>query len=220
MMRCEIPWWKNSVGEAEAHQAAAAIVHAHVTMGPLVGQLEEKIAEALGGPYAVATPSGTAALVLALMAVGVRPGDEVIVPNRTFIATAHAALLLGARVVLADVREDLPLMDTAALPGKITSRTKVVMPVHLNGRSVDMEAVNRLAAQHGLYVVEDACQALLSRNAGGFLGTQSHVGCFSLGITKLVASGFGGVAVTRDRTLWERMRLLRNQGLVDTLTCE
>jgi dTDP-4-amino-4,6-dideoxygalactose transaminase len=122
--------------------------------------------------------------------------------------------------VLADVRQDLPLLDVDALEEKITSRTKVIVAVHLNGRSVAMQELNELAKQRGIFVMEDACQALFSRNEAGYLGTQSSIGCYSLGITKLVSSGYGGIAVTRDAALYDRMRLLRNQGLEDTLTCE
>jgi dTDP-4-amino-4,6-dideoxygalactose transaminase len=208
------------MGEHAARAAAAAIRDAHVTMGPIVERLEAGIAEALGAPHVVAAPSGSAALALAYMALGVKAGDEVIVPNRTFIATAHAAMLLGARVVLADVGNDRPLLDAESLRRAITPRTRLVVPVHLNGCSVRMDAVNRLAAEHGFDVVEDACQALFSRNAAGFLGTQSRIGCYSLGITKLVSSGIGGLAVTSEDDLAARMRLLRNQGMADTFTCE
>jgi dTDP-4-amino-4,6-dideoxygalactose transaminase len=220
MIRREIPWWKTSMGERESEVAHAAITAANVTMGPIVPQLERAIGDELGIPYVLATSSGSGALVMSLMALGVGPGDEVIVPNRTFIATANAVLLLGARVVLADVRPDLPLLDIDCLAKKITPRTKVIVAVHLNGRSVAMQELNRLAEQHGISVIEDACQAMFSRNESGYLGTQSRIGCYSLGITKLISSGYGGVAVTRDVLLYERMKLLRNQGLEDTLTCE
>lgn len=216
----QIPWWMNAMGERESSGAYEAIAAANVTMGPIVPQLENAIATQLDIPFALATPSGSAALVLSLMGLGVGPGDEVIVPNRTFIATANAVLLLGARVVLADVRSDLPLLDVDALASKITPRTKAIIAVHLNGRSVAMEPLNDIAKQRGIHLIEDACQAMFSQNTAGYLGTQSLVGCYSLGITKLISSGYGGVAVTRDSELYDRMRLLRNQGLEDTLTCE
>jgi perosamine synthetase len=211
----EIPWWKTAVGEQEAHAAASAIMSSNITMGPSVARLERSIAEAVEVPYAVATPSGSAALVLSLMTLGVGPGDEVIVPNRTFIGTANAVLLLGARVVLAPVRTDVPLLDADSVQSRLTSRTKAIIAVHLNGASADMQRLNDIAKPHGVPVVEDACQAMFSRNQAGYLGTQSHVGCYSLGVTKLISCGFGGIVVTRDSRLHKRMIRMRNQGLED-----
>ena len=216
-LELQIPWWKTSLGEQEAHAAASSIAKENITMGPTVSRLEQSIAETLDVPHAVATPSGSASLTLALMGIGVGPGDEVIVPNRTFIGTANAALLLGARVVLAPVREDVPLLDVDSLASRITPRTKAIIVVHLNGASADMHRLNDMAKQHGVHLVEDACQAMFSRNRAGYLGTQSRVGCYSLGVTKLISSGFGGIAVTRDTRLYHRMIRMRNQGLDGSL---
>ncbi len=152
------------------------------------------------------------------MALKVGPGDEVIVPNRTWVATAHAAILLGAKVVLVDCLPDIPAMDIAELESKITPRTKAILPVHLNGRAVNMDELNRIARKHKLAVVEDACQALFSKNAAGYLGTQSDIGCFSLGVSKLISTGQGGIAVTRSREIYEQLKLVRNHGVVDNFT--
>lgn len=217
MSEREIPWWKSSMCDEEACAAASAIRTANVTMGPNVSRLERSFAEALDTAYVVATPSGSAALTLSLMGLGVGPGDEVIVPNRTFIGTANAVMLLGARVILAPVCADSPQIDVDSLADRITPRTKAIIAVHLNGVSADMRRLNDIAKQHGVHLVEDACQAMFSRNAAGYLGTQSRVGCFSLGVTKLVSSGFGGLAVTRDIRLYQRMIRMRNQGLDDSL---
>ena len=212
-----VSWWRTSFPEEEIQSISDAISNEHVSQGPVTLQFEEQFAKAMDVPYAVATTSGSVALLMALMALGIGPEDEVIVPNRTWIATAHAPLLLGAKVVLVDVQPDTPLMDAASITDKITPRTKAIMPVHLNGRAVEMDEVSRVARDHGLFVIEDACQAMFSENAEGFLGAQSDVGCFSLGVTKLISTGQGGLLITRSEDIYNRLKLIRNNGVVDTL---
>lgn len=153
----------------------------------------------------------------ALLACGIGPGDEVIVPNRTWIATAHAVVLVGAKPVFVDCQRDLPIIDTDGIEPLITSRTRAIMPVHLNGRSADMNAIHNIARKHGLRVVEDAAQALCSRNEAGFLGTQSDVGCFSLSVTKIITTGQGGLIVTRDEALAKRLVSIRTHGITDVI---
>ena len=211
----KIPWWRTSFGEDEARSLAASISAEHISQGPVTAEFERRIGEALDVPYAVVTTSGSVALLMALMALGIGRGDEVIVPNRTWIATAHAAMMLGAEVVLVDVLAELPVMDMSRVREKITSRTKAIMPVHLDGRAVDMDAIHEVSEEHGLKVVEDACQAFFSRNGAGFLGTRSDAGCFSLGVTKLISTGQGGVVVTRDEETYEKLKMVRNNGVVD-----
>lgn len=212
----EIRWWHTSFGQEEIQKIAESITAEHVSQGPVTEEFEAEFARALSVPYAVATTSGSVALLMSLMAVGIGRDDEVIVPNRTFIAAAHAAMLLGAKIVLVDVMPDIPVMDISQLRKKITSRTKAIIPVHLNGRSNDMAQIQVVAAEHGLAVVEDACQALFSRNAAGYLGTQSDAGCFSLGVTKLISTGQGGMVVTNNEETYERLKLVRNHGVADT----
>lgn len=214
----KISWWKTSFGEEELAAVRQAVNNEHISQGPVTAELESKIAEKIGVPYAIVTTSGSVALLLALMALGIGRDDEVIVPNRTWIATAHAAVLLGAKVVLIDSLPDIPSLDVARVREKITPRTKAIIPVHLNGRAVDMASVNNLAKEFGLVVVEDACQAFFSRNSAGFLGTQSDAGCFSLGVSKLISTGQGGMIVTKDQATYEKLKLIRNHGVVDNFT--
>ena len=212
----EIRWWHTSFGQEEIAKIAESINAEHVSQGPVTEEFEAEFAKALNVPYAVATTSGSVALMMSMMALGIGRGDEVIVPNRTFIAAAHAAMLLGAEIVLVDVMPELPVMDIEQLRRKITPRTKAIVPVHLNGRSNDMVQIQEVAREHGLVIVEDACQALFSRNAAGFLGTQSDAGCFSLGVTKLISTGQGGVVVTGSEETYEKLKLVRNHGVADT----
>jgi dTDP-4-amino-4,6-dideoxygalactose transaminase len=213
----KISWWRTGVGEEEIANVVESIRAEHISGGPVTDQLEAAIGDTLGVPYVVCTTSGSMALTLALMTLGVGPGDEVIVPNRTFMATAHAALMLSASVRLVDVLPDIPALDVSQVEAAITPATKAIIPVHLNGRAVDMAAVNAIAKRHGIAVVEDTAQAMLSKGPNGWLGTQSDLGCFSLGMTKLLSTGQGGFVVTSNETLYTRMRRVQNHGVVDTL---
>jgi len=211
-----MPWWRVDFGDEAVKAAHDAVAQRRMTMGPLTKAFEERVAKLLGVPYVVATASGTAALSLALIEAGIKSGDEVIVPNRTWIATAHAAYLLGANVVLVDVEPDRPIMDIKAFEAAITPRTKAVIPVHLNGRAADMQEINMIAQEHGIAVIEDACQALFSKNAKGeFLGCDSRAGCFSLSIGKAISSGQGGFVVTRDVEVARRLTMARTHGTSD-----
>ena len=150
-----VSWWRTNFGEDEIRRVVEAIQQEHLSMGPVTAEFERCVAETIDVSYFVATTSGSMAILMALIAAGVGPGDEVIVPNRTWIATAHAPLLLGANPVLIDVR------------------------------SVNMREVTRIADRNGVIVVEDAAQAFGSRNADGWIGTQSFARCFSLSIAKI-----------------------------------
>lgn len=211
-----ISWWRTQFGAEELASIENAIADENISMGYVTAQFEKELAAALDVPYAVAVTSGSMALLLAMVALGVEKDDEVIIPNRTFIATAHAALLVGAKVVLVDTKAANSNIDASQIEAKITTRTKAIIPVHLNGRSCDMGEINRIAAKYKLAVIEDAAQAIFSRCADGCLGTLGDVGCFSLGMTKLISSGQGGLVVTRDRETYEKLTLVRNHGVVDT----
>jgi len=209
----KISWWRTSFGEEEIQRIADSIRGECVSQGKVTAEFEQKLAEFLEVEHVVAVSSGSVALLMALMAVGVQPGDEVIIPNRTWIATAHAVHLLGGKVILVDVEADRPIIDVIQIEKVITPRTKAIMPVHMNGRSADMREIKKIALKHGLSVVEDAAQAIASRNADGYLGTQSDIGCFSLSVAKTIATGQGGFAVTNDNQLAKQMRAIRTHGV-------
>ncbi len=186
-------------------------------MGAVTAELEAEICRHLDVPYAVATTSGSVALTMAMLVLDIGPGDEVIVPTRTFIATAHAASLLGAKVVLVDCVAGSPNLDVDQVAAHITSRTKAIVPVHLNGRAVDAR-VFEIAGRHGIALVEDAAQALYSRTPEGYLGTFGAIGCFSFGMVKLASTGQGGALVTRDESLYRRLLAIRNHGVRDVVS--
>lgn len=208
-----ISWWRTEVGEPEIARMAAAIRNEHLSQGPVVSEFEALLAETLGVRHVVMTPSGSGALLMAMLASGVGPGDEIIVPAYTWIATAHAGHLLGARIVLADIEADRPILDIADVERRITSRTKVIIPVHLNGRAANMRALQTLADKHGIMIIEDACQALFSQTENRLLGTIGSIGCFSLGVTKLITTGQGGFVVTNDDKIYEKMNAIRTHGV-------
>lgn len=213
----EINWWRIVFGEEEKQLISRAINNECISQGLVTAEFERKIGQVLGMPYVVATTSGSTAMLMALIAAGIKPGDEVIVPNRTWIATAHAPALLGAKVVFVDVEKYCPLIDVDKIGEKITKRTKVIMPVHLNGRSADMRAINIVASKYGLIVIEDAAQAFCSKNRDGLLGTQSFAGCFSLSIAKIISTGQGGFIVTKNKKVYDRLKLIRTHGVYDLI---
>jgi len=213
-----INWWKTELGDAESLAAAQAIKDKHLSSGPVVAEFENKFANLLNVKHAVACPSGTMALVMSMIAHDIEAGDEVIVPCNTWIATAHAAMLVGAKVRLVDVLSDRTIIDYEKIEEKITPNTKAIIPVHLNGRAANIKEINNIASKYNIAVIEDACQAMLSKNEHGFLGTQSFTGCFSLGVTKLITTGQGGMVVTNDREMYEKLLLVRNNGMESILT--
>src|SRR5262249_35625162 len=153
-----LSWWEPAFGPEEAEAVAAVIRRGFVNEGPVTGTFTTRVAEMLGVKHVLATCSGTAALYLALKACGVRPGDEVIVPDLTFIATANAVALAGARPVLVDICPHNLNMDPRGVAGAITQRTRAIVPVHINGRGADMDALGQIARAHGLALIEDAAQ--------------------------------------------------------------
>lgn len=184
----------------------------HVAQGPMVERLEEGFAELAGTRHAVAVSSGTTALVAAVEALELGSGDEVVTSPLTFVATVNAILEAGATVRFADVSLADALLDVEALGAAVGERTRAVMPVHLYGQPVDMEAVAALAAERGVAVIEDAAQAHGARVGERPVGSYG-VGCFSLYATKNLTTGEGGVLTTDDDSHADRLRLLRNQGM-------
>ncbi len=208
-----IPWWYTEFGEAEKAELLSAFDDKHLTLGSRGAEFEKQFSRMLEVPYAVVTNSGTAALTMALLAVGVEPGDEVIVPDLTWIATVQAAAILGARAILVDCLPELPLMDPVDVKRKITPRTKAIIPVHYNGRPCQMDELLEIAHDAGIALIEDACKALASKTSKGYLGTLGTLGCYSLGMVSLVSTCYGGVVVTREEKLYQKLKLIRDHGV-------
>jgi dTDP-3-amino-3,4,6-trideoxy-alpha-D-glucose transaminase len=183
------------------------------TLGPELERFEGAFAEFCGTEYALGVSSGTAALELALRGLGIGPGDEVIVPTYSFIATAEAVSTVGATPVIVDVDEDTALITAEIVAAALTPRTRCVIPVHLFGRTVEMDPLLELCRARGIAVVEDACQAHGALYRGRPVGSLGDAGCFSFYPTKNLGGwGDGGAFVSNDSELTARVRLLRSHG--------
>jgi perosamine synthetase len=178
--------------------------------GPFIGKFEEDFARFIGVKHAVTASSGTSALHLCLAALGIGPGDEVIVPAFTMIASVDAVLYVGAKPVFIDSDPETYNMDVAQLPGKITGKTKAIMPVHIYGHSVDMDPVLAIARKHGLAVIEDAAEAHGATYKGRLCGSMGTINAFSFYANKIVTTGEGGMVTTNDDRLAERVRTLKD----------
>jgi len=198
----------------EIEQAIQGVMErADFALGQDVACFEEEFADFCGTRYAVGVDNGLSALELSLRALGVGPGDEVIVPANTFIATAAAASFAGARPVLVDVDPTTCNIDPKAIEAAITPQTRAIIPVHLYGLPAEMDAIMDLAEEYDLHVVEDACQAHGASYKGQRVGSLGHTGAFSFYPTKnLGGCGDGGIVVTDDEEVAERIRAMRNCG--------
>jgi UDP-4-amino-4,6-dideoxy-N-acetyl-beta-L-altrosamine transaminase len=219
-----LPYGRHLVEEDDIAAVTAVLRGNHLTSGPAVDAFENALATRVGARHAASCTSATAGLHLAAMALGLRPGDRVIVPALTFLATANAARYVGGEVVFADVDQSTGLMGAAELEAALARagdpRPVAVFPVHLNGQCADMSVLGRVARAHGLKVVEDACHALGGSHRHGDRDSTvgdcaySDLAVFSFHPVKTVAMGEGGAVTTNDSELHERVRRLRNHGMV------
>jgi dTDP-4-amino-4,6-dideoxygalactose transaminase len=207
-----IPISRPQIGPEEEEAVLRALRSGRLAQGPEVEAFEREIAALCETPHAIACANGTAALHLALMALGIGPGDEVIVPALTFAASANAVLACGARPLFCDVREDTFCIDPSDAERRIGRATRAIMPVHLYGQVADMNEVSELARAHGLVVVEDACQSIGARYRGRRAGSFATA-AFSLYATKNLTTGEGGMVTAQTDEIAERLRLLRNHGM-------
>jgi dTDP-4-amino-4,6-dideoxygalactose transaminase len=176
-----------------------------------VYSLEQEFAELLGAKHSLALTSGSAALTVALLALGIKPGDEVIVPAYTYVATFSAIIFSGATPILAEIDESLNL-DPNDIETRITPKTKAILPVHMLGNPADLDVIKKIAQKHNLYIVEDACQATGASYKGKRLGTIGDIGAFSLNVFKTITAGDGGLIATNNSDLYTKAFALHDQG--------
>ena len=216
MTQAFLPFALPEIGDEEIAEVVDTLRSGWVTTGPKAKRFEQAFADFLGEPslHAVAVNSATAGLHLALEALGIGPGDEVITTTHTFTATAEVVRYLGADVVLADIDPTTLNIDPAAVERAITPRTKALIPVHYAGLAADMPALIALARRHGLKVVEDAAHALPTTCGGRLVGTlESDATVFSFYANKTITTGEGGMLVTRDAALARRAQVMRLHGM-------
>ncbi len=213
-MAWDVPLFDLDFGEAEERAALDVLRSRWLTQGEKVAEFERAFAAAVGAKFAVAVSSCTAGLHLAAHALGLGPGDEVILPSLTFVATANTIAQTGASPVFADVEsEDRPLLDAADVARKITPRTRAVMAVHYAGWPCDMTALTELARSRNLHLVEDCAHAPLAAWQGRRVGTFGAAGVFSFFSNKNLSTGEGGMIVTDDEALARRFAWLRSHGM-------
>lgn len=201
-----------NVGALEKRYLCRAIDEGYVsTAGPFVPRFEDAFASYLRLPCAVSTQSGTAALHSVLHELGIGPGDEVIVPVMTFIATVNPVMQTGARPVFVDVDPETWNIDPSAIERAVTRRTRAIIPVHLYGNPCDMSAITGIARRHGLKVIEDAAESLGALYKGRFTGTWGDFGCFSFNGNKVITTGGGGMVVGKSVKQLKHIKFLVNQ---------
>src|SRR5262245_60915355 len=214
-----IPFNLPEIGKEEIDEVVDTLKTGWITTGPKTAQFEREFKEYVKAPYALAVNSATSGMHLALVALGIGPGDEVITTPMTFCATVNVILETGATPVLADIREDGNI-DPASIAEKITTRTRAILPVHIGGLPCDMDAIWAIAREKGLYVVEDAAHAIGTNYKGYPIGAgnpakgyRSDVVCFSFYATKNLTTGEGGMVVTHDQELYDKMKVLCLHGI-------
>ncbi len=209
-----IPIAEPSFDEAEIANVTQAIRAGWISSkGKFIPEFEEKFSSWCNVKHGIATSNGTTALHLALAALNIGPGDEVIVPTLTFAATANVVIYTGAKPVLVDSHPDYWCMDPAAVEAAVTPRTRVIMPVHLYGHPCDMGPIQNIARKHNLLIVEDAAESHGAEYKGRKVGSFGIISCFSFYGNKIITTGEGGMCLTDDEALAARMRILRDHGM-------
>jgi len=210
-----INWNEPRFGEEELREIKEVLDNAYVNEGPKSKELENKLKDYLGVKHVILTTNATAALFLAVKADAIikdKKDFEVIVPDLTMFATATAVSWGGGRPVFVDVEEERGTIDIDKIENKITDKTIAIIPVHMIGRSADIERLQEIAEKHNLSIIEDAAGALGSKSEGKYLGTSGEVGCFSLQSNKIITCGQGGIIVTNNDRYYEEIRRLRDFG--------
>lgn len=209
MIKLAVP----DIGEEELKEVENVLKSKYLVQGDKVEELEKLVKDFLGVKHVVAVSSGTAALHLALYAMDIKAGDEVIVPDFTFPATSNVVELLGASTKFVDIELDSLCMDVSKIESEITESTKAIIPVHEFGQCTDMDSLISIARKYNLKVIEDAACALGAEYKNRKAGTIGDIGCFSLHPRKAITTGEGGIIVTNDTKIAERLKILRNHGL-------
>ena len=211
----KVPQFSPWLGQAEIKAVAQAIKDNWITEGPKSKLFSQKLLQLIGSRYGVFAPNGTLALYLALKAIGIKPGDHVLVPDFTFIASATSVEMLGAKPIFVDVNRNNFQIDLSHAAKRLTKQTKAIMPVHIYGTVANMDQVVKFAKKHKLMIIEDAAQAMGVHWKKKHAGTFGEIGCFSFFADKTITTAEGGFIVTNKKKIYQRLLYLRNQGRID-----
>lgn len=208
------PW----IGKEEIQEVTRVLESGWITEANKTREFERLIGEYVGSKHVSIVTNGTVSLTIALLALGIKKGDEVIVPDFTMVATPNAVVLAGAKPILVDIKKETLCIDEKEIESKITSRTKCIITVALNGRSPDFDYIQKIATKHKLFIIEDAAQALGSFYKGKHIGTWGDIGSFSFSTPKVITTGQGGAVVTDRKDLYEKIIRLKDFGRLDRNT--
>ena len=201
------------IEQPEIDEVVATLRSGWLGKGPKTYKFEGMFKKYIGSRFAIALNSCTAALHLSLLAIEINPGDEVIVPSMTFASTANVVILVGGKPIFVDCEKDTMNIEPKDIERKITSKTKAIIPVHFAGRPCDMNRIMKIARKHKLQVIEDCAHAFGAQYMGKKVGTIGDIGCFSFYVTKNITTGEGGMVVTNNRDLANKINILASQGL-------
>lgn len=214
----KILWWKCGINLKDYYNTKKAYIRNWPNEGVYAKKLEKKIASLLKVKYAVTCSNGTSAIYLALKSLGIGQGDEVLLPNITFPATANAVLMTGAKIVLVDINSHEPSLSLKDLNKKITKKTKALIVVHISGRSANIEEIVKFTKKKKIFLIEDAAEALFSKHENFFLGSFGDFGCYSLSPNKIITSGQGGIVIIKKKKYFKKIKMLKEQGRFGNIT--
>lgn len=209
----KISYGRQCIDEDDIAAVAEVLRSPFLTCGPKIDELEKKLCEITTAKYAVAVSNGTAALHMACMAIGIKPGDEVIVSSITFAASSNCVLYCGGTPVFADIRPDTYNIDVEDVKRKITDRTKAIVAVDFTGQAVELDELKKICKEHNLYLIEDAAHSIGTRYNGRPIGSIADITTFSFHPVKTVTAGEGGACMTNDEELYKRLSLARTHGI-------
>lgn len=214
----KVPFFVPQITNADIKAVIDALKSPLLTDGPKLREFELAFSRFTGAKYAIGVSNATSALHLSLKALGLKKGDEVIIPDQTFVATANAVLLSGATPVIADIEENGMNISVNSIEENITKRTKLILPVHMAGKACDMNSLKKIAKKHNLLILEDCAHAIGARYCNRHVGTFGLAGCFSFYPTKNITTIEGGMVITNSKQIADYVRTTRNHGLTRTLT--
>lgn len=209
-----INWWKINISDRKNQtKLLNSLKLKKISEGAVTTELEKRISKILKVKYVSMVNNGSIALLCSMIACNLKENDEIIIPNCGWISPIHAAIFLKLKIKLVDVEKERPLMNLELLKKAISKQTKAILPIHLNGMSVDIKKIKSIIKKRNIFIIEDSAQALFSKNKKIFLGTEGDISCFSFSVPKIVTTGQGGFCCTNDKKIYEKIKLIKSHGM-------